>query len=116
MELTQSRSGDIQRDTQLGMGHGTEHLLLPNPVKAENMYERLNHINCQHIDCSECGASPRPVYPYKVEYPCVQFSHPQQSIPDIFPSPGSWMAAEHQPAVRALLAAPQPALLTCNLN
>ena len=72
MELTQSRSGDIQG---YSLGDGTEHLLLPNPVKAENMMG--GYIIYQHIDCGECGASACPVSPYKVEYPWVQSSHPQ---------------------------------------
>ena len=59
MELTQSRSGDIQG---YSLGDGTEHLLLPNPVKAENMYGRLHHyINILTV----ANAEPRP----------VQFSH-----------------------------------------
>ena len=90
MELTQSRSGDIHG---YSLGDGTEHLLLPNPVKAVNMMG--GYIIYQHFDCGECGASSCPVFPYKVEYPWVQFSHPQPSIPGIFPSPGSWMEAWH---------------------
>ena len=110
MELTQSRSGDIQG---YSIGNGTEHLLLPNPAKEENMSKQTSvrsevdgwlHGEATSYQYMDCGKYRIPVFPYKVEYPCVQFSHPQQSIPDIFPSPGSWTAAEHQPAVRALLA------------
>ena len=113
MELTQSRSGDIQ-GYSLGDGTWDRTFTITKPSESRKYVREAE--SYQHIDCGERGALPSPVFPYKVEYPCVQFSHPQQSIPGIFPSPRSWTAAEHQPAVRALLAAPQPALLTCNLN
>ena len=61
MELTQSRSGDIQG---YSLGDGTEHLLLPNPVKAENMMG--GYIIYQHFNIlTVANAEPRP----------VQFSH-----------------------------------------
>ena len=101
----------------------TEHLLIPNPAKEENMSKQTSvrsevdgwlhgeATSYQYMDCGKYRMSSFPI-----QSRVSLGSHPQQSIPDIFPSPGSWMAAEHQPAVRALLAAPQPALLTCNLN
>ena len=96
MELTQSRSGDIQ-----GYSPG---LLLPNPAKEENMSKQTSVVRSEvdgwlHGEATSyqytytVASTECPVFPYKVEYPCVKGSHPQQSIPDIFPSPGSWMAA-----------------------